>query len=220
MKNLKIGKVLGLFGIAVIVFCLSIFLVKPSEATNAKYHDLISQGLINTVKTPQEIGLNYLSQPPVQLAYDSELLNSIYTAEEEVSTLPEDIPLKFDLGTNSPIRIGSLPDGGALNHSYYEAIGYVDRLREYNTFTSPILSMMFTVEARNGGNLAITPEAQQILIADAKGTFIQALRIPVIDLVVSSKRTDQIFVLENVNANAVCRDALNSVLNHTLRRND
>jgi hypothetical protein len=219
MNNLKFLKIFGFLAIAAIAFCLSILLVQPSDATSAKYDNLIAQGLVDAVKTPQELGLNYLSQQPVQLAYDNELLNSIYTAQEEVSVLPEDIPLKFDLGTNSPIEIGALPDGGALNHNYYEAVGYLDRSGKGKTFNSSLLKYMFTVEARNGGSLAITPEAQQILIADASGTFLQALRIPVFDLVVHSKRTNQNFVLENVNANAVCRDALNATLNRELKKN-
>ncbi|WP_341735349.1 hypothetical protein [Microcoleus sp. CAWBG640] len=206
--------------IAGLALSLSVVLAQPSDATGAKYQTLIDRGLVNGVRTPQELGLAYLQQEPVQLIADNSILNSIYLAEETVAILPEDIPLRFDLGTNYPIRTRQLQDGGELTtKTGYDAVGYVDRSENVKSFNAPVLRAMFAVEARNGGNLAMTPKAQHILVADASRRFWQASRIPTIDLIVHSKQANQLFVLRNANANAVCRDAVNSVLNRTLQQN-
>ncbi|MGL5061512.1 MAG: hypothetical protein ACRC62_16175 [Microcoleus sp.] len=236
--------------IAGLALSLSVLLAQPSDATGAKYQTLIDRGLVNGVRTPQELGLASLQQEPVQLIADNSLLNSInraaaavealpediplrfdlrtnnsllnsiYLAEETVAVLPEDIPLRFDLGTNYPIQIRQLQDGGELTtKTGYDAVGYVDRSGNTKSFNAPILRAMFAVEARNGGNLAMTPKAQHILVADASRRFWQASRMPTIDLIVHSKQANQIFVLRNANANAVCRDAVNSILNRTLQQN-
>lgn len=206
--------------IAGLALSLSVLLAQPSDATGAKYQTLIDRGLVNGVRTPQELGLAYLQQEPVQLIADNSILNSIYLAEETVAILPEDIPLRFDLGTNYPIRTRQLQDGGELTtKTGYDAVGYVDRSGNAKSFNAPILRAMFAVEARNGGNLAMTPKAQHILVADASRRFWQASRIPTIDLIVHSKQANQLFILRNANANAVCRDAVNSVLNRTLQQN-
>lgn len=219
MIKLKPFRSLLIWGIALLVFSLSVLFSQPLNATTGRYQSLIEQGLVDGVKTPHDLALDYLQQEPVQLA-DSSVINSIYQAEEAVAVLPEDIPLRFDLGTNYPIKIGQLQDGEELKtRNFYDAVGYVDRSGNTKSFNAPILRAMFAVEARNGGNLAMTPKAQHILVADASRRFWQASRIPTIDLIVHSKQANQLFVLRNANANAVCRDAVNSVLNQTLQQN-
>ncbi|MEG4271999.1 MULTISPECIES: hypothetical protein [unclassified Microcoleus] len=220
MRNMNLFKKNFIVIIAGLALSLSVLLAQPSDATGAKYQTLIDRGLVNGVRTPQELGLAYLQQEPVQLIADNSILNSIYQAEETVAILPEDIPLRFDLGTNYPIRTRQLQDGGELTtKTGYDAVGYVDRSENVKSFNAPVLRAMFAVEARNGGNLAMTPKAQHILVADASRRFWQASRIPTIDLIVHSKQANQLFVLRNANANAVCRDAVNSVLNRTLHQN-
>jgi len=219
LNNFKQLKGLLIVGIALLVFSLSVLFPKPLNATTGRYQIPLDRGLIDRVKTPSEVGLDYLQQEPVQLA-DNSLLNSIYQAEEAVAVLPEDIPLRFDLGTNYPIRIRQLQDGAELTtKTGYDAVGYVDRSENAKSFNSSVLRAMFAVEGRNGGNLAITSEAQHILVADASRKFWQAKRIPTIDLIVHNQENNQVFILRNANANAICRDALNSVLNQTLHPN-
>jgi hypothetical protein len=82
---------------------------------------------------------------------------------------------------------------------------------------------MFSAAIQNGGNLPrinMTPETQENLLADAPGVFFQAKRIPVLDLIVRNVRTNRRYVVRNVNANVVERDALNAVLTRTLRRSN
>jgi len=207
--------------IPLILFAVIILLTvtsKPSQATLPNYQHLIEQGIIQAVREPHELGLDYLQQQPVEIA-DESVLSAIYQAEQEISVLPEDILLRFDLGTNSPVRIGRLPDGDALaSRADLEALGFVDSSGNPRSFTPTVLRRMFAIEGRNGGDLAITPEAQEILVSDASRKFLQATRTPTLNLVVRQKRTHEVDVLLNVNANAVCRDALNSILNQTLSR--
>jgi hypothetical protein len=180
LKKIKSLGIFGLLGLAVIAFSLSALLARPSDATNDKYQRLIAMGVVDAVVTPQELGLNYLQQEQFQLSADQDLIDSIYEAEEEVSVLPEDIPLKFPSGTNSPIRVGRIPNdtGTPGEASGVVAEGFVNRNGQEQTFNSSNLAGMFNDEASNGGNLAMTPEAQEILVADASGGFLQAKRIP------------------------------------------
>ena len=219
MITKKILKKIFLLGLSILTFLLSNFFVNPSHGITNKYQTLIEQGFINGVKTPQEIGLDYLSQPPIEIAYDRELMNAIYEAREETSVLPENISVKFNLGTNYPIAIND--DEYVDEHQYYddEAIGYINLSGYAKTFDAPTLESMFSVEARNRGNLVVNSEAQEILITDARKNLLLAQRIPKMDLIVHSKRNNEVFILENVNANAVCRDALNGVLTGNLSRN-
>ncbi|MGK7875997.1 MAG: hypothetical protein AB4426_22675 [Xenococcaceae cyanobacterium] len=220
MKKLKSFRILGMLGLVIIAFSLSVLLAQPSDARSVQYQRLIEQGIIDAVITPHELGLDYLEHEPVELAADSGLLSAIYEAEQEVSIMPEDIPLQFPGGTNSPIRIGQIPDDtgtpGAASRVMF--IGFVGRDGQARSFTPNQLGSMFNTEYNNGGNLTVNADSQDILLADASGTFLQARRIPVIDLIVRNPRNGRRYVVRRVNANAVCRDAINGVHNRTLRR--
>jgi len=220
MKKLKLFGILGLLSLTVITFCLSIVLPRPSDAVGAKYQHLIELGIVDAVVTPQQMGLDYLQQEPVQISADPSLLAAIYQAEESISVMPEDIPLAFNSGTNSPVRIGAIPDdtGTPSVANNVQFRGFLDSNQQPHNFTSENLRSMFANERNNGGNLPRTASAENILLADASGTFLQAKRIPVIDLTVFNPRDRRIYVIPRVNANAVCRDALNATLTSNLRR--
>jgi hypothetical protein len=177
-------------------------------------------GVVDAVVTPQELGLDYLQQEQFHLSADPELINAIYKAEEAVSIMPEDIPLEFPTGTNSPIAVGRIPNdtGTPEEVSGFVAEGFVSENGQPRAFNPSNLGGMFSSGVNNEGNLAMTPEAQEILVADASGGFLQAKRIPVIDLIVRNPSNGRRYVVRRVNANAVCRDALNAVFNQTLRR--
>ena len=216
---MKLSKQLGLMFIAVLAITLTIILNKPVDARVNNYQTLIDQGWIDGIKTPAELGIDYLSPSTMELA-DNSLIEAIYEAEKEVSLMPEDVPLMFDLGTNHPISVGRLNDDYQLTRTEYEAIGYVNRQTGHGeSFRNIEFRTMFVTEARNGGDLAITPEAKHILVADAQGFLSQRMRVIFIDLIVHDKVTGEIFVIPDANPNAVCRDALNSVLNGTVKVN-
>ena len=243
--KLKSTKKLLWTGLAFLAFLLIIVQLRPSAAKSSAYQILIDRGIVDTIQTAEVLGLDYLSKEPVPLFASSDflnetyagenpvkenpealaidianrdLMNAIYTADESISITPSDIPLMFDLGTNSPIRIGQLRDGRKLTRTNYRAVGYVNNSGEPQVFTSLALRGMFGVEASNRGNLAMASDSQHILVADASGTFLEARRVPFLNLIVFDKITKKITLIPEANANAVCRDALNGVLNKTIRR--
>jgi len=154
----------------------------------------------------------------------SNLLNSYHQAIEMLSVMPEDIPVEFPLGTNSPIRTGQIPNdtGTPAEANNLIAQGFVDQNGQPHYFTPTNLVAMFSAAIQNGGNIprSILPETQENLLADAQGVFFQAQRIPVLDLIVRNVRTNRRYIVRNVNANAFERDALNAVLTRTLRRSN
>ncbi|WP_341735348.1 hypothetical protein [Microcoleus sp. CAWBG640] len=218
MNKLKSFRILGLLGLIITAFSLSVFLAQPSDATMTKYQKLIELGIVDAVVTPQEIALDYLQQEPIELSANPELLNAIKQAEESVSVMPENIALEIDGGTNSPIGIGQIPDDTGTPSDARNVVfeGIVSQDGQPRNLTPGNISPMFNTERNNGGNLPRIASAEQILLADASGTFLQAKRIPVLDLIV--RRNNRRYVVPNVNANAVCRDALNAVFNGKLRR--
>jgi hypothetical protein len=220
MKKLKLFGILGLLSLTVIAFCLSIVLAQPSDAVGTKYQKLIELGIVDAVVTPQEVGLDYLQQESIRISADPSLIASIYTAQQETSVMPEDIPLEFKSGTNAPVHIGALSDdtGTPAEANNVVAQGFVDQNGQPRNLTPGSLGSMFDLERRNDGNLPRTASAENILLADASGTFLQAKRIPVMDLIVFNPQNRRRYVVRRVNANAVCRDALNAVLTRNLRR--
>lgn len=176
---------------------------------------MLKLDLIDQVRSPQDLGLDYLTQPQEQLM--ANLIDSIRYAEEEATQMTDNIEVAFDLGTNDPIRTGALRDQGQLaTRTGYEAIGLINHDGIPEPFTPYLLASMFNFEANNGGELVKTPEAEHNLIADARGIFVQAHRMPFFPLIVHEKFTDLVYLVPGVNPNAVCRDALNGVLNRTL----
>lgn len=156
-----------------------------------------------------------------------ELLDYCYQAENVVVLIPEDIPLEFKAGTNAPVHIGALPDDTGIPSEANNLIiqGFVDQNGQPHNFTSVQLSGIFSKCRANTGNIGVLrinmkPEVQENLLADSQGIFVQAKRIHVIDLIVRDFRTNQKYVVRNVSANSVMRDALNAVLTRTLRRSN
>ncbi|MGK7875998.1 MAG: hypothetical protein AB4426_22680 [Xenococcaceae cyanobacterium] len=209
MKNIKSLGILGLLVLALLTFALTVFLSQPSDATSTRNQRQINLGSIDEVRTPEELGLDSLEQKQVELA-DNSIIQAIYQAEEQLAIMPEDIPLRFDLGTNSPIRIGWLPDQGQLARTGYEALGYVDISGLRQAF-SPVALMNLFAKARTAFREGRIPAINDIL---------QSRRIPAINLIARDQQTDRTFLISEVNLYAVCRDAVNAVLNQTLRENN
>lgn len=209
-------KLLGFLILGFSVFLFVIFSTDFSNATNARNQQMLKLDLIDEVRSAHDLGLDYLTQPQEQLM--ANLINSIRYAEEEVTQMTDNIEVAFDLGTNDPIRIGALPDQGQLTtRTGYEAIGLINNAGIPEPFTPSLLASMFNFEANNGGELVKTPEAEYNLTADARGIFVQTHRMPFFPLIVHEKFTNLVYLVPGVNPNAVCRDALNGVLNQTLR---
>ena len=221
MRRIRKFFKVGILATAVISFSVAIFLAKPAQpsgATEADFQRLVAMGIVDGVATAHELGLDYLEHQPVELAASSGLMDSIQRVNSELVQMPEDISIAYPLGTNRPVRIGDIPndDGSLAEVDDAACVGFVDNAGQPKAFTPADGSAMTDNEYRNGGNIVMTPEAQYMLVADASGGFLQARRVPVFNIIVQQR--GQRFLVPNVNANAVCRDLLNAVLNRTVRR--
>ncbi|WP_237766139.1 hypothetical protein [Arthrospira platensis] len=221
MKKSSVWKKIALAFSFVISLALIISLSKPSNAIDSRYQNLIDLGIIDAVATPHELGLDQLGQQPVDLSANPSLMNSIRRVNREVMQMPENARLIFPIGTNSPIKMGDIPqDTGHQADSRsdeYEGEGYVDGSGNPQSFTAGDGVEMTTAELLGNGSIAMDFNSQHILVADASRTFLQVRRYPTINLIVRNKRTGTRAVMVNTNLNAVCRDLLNAVLNSNLR---
>ncbi|NES18542.1 MAG: hypothetical protein F6K41_06340 [Symploca sp. SIO3E6] len=99
MKKLLSWKSLALVLLAVIGISVSILMAQPSQAKSANYQRMIELGFIDEVKSPEELGLDYLQQPPPELIA-ADIMNNIRWAKEEVALRTEDFRYGIPLGTN------------------------------------------------------------------------------------------------------------------------
>lgn len=202
---------------------LVLFLDHSVQAKNGileqNYEELITLGIVDGIATPYELGLDYLEEQPIDLDVTNQLMEQIGNANRYFLQMPENIALAFPLGTNSPIEIGTIPtdDGSPADVNGTELVGYINNEGHTQDFTPADGVSMTETEYRNNGNIVMTPEAQHILLADARGDFLQSQRFPVFDIVVRDVQGHR-FLVPNVNANAICRDAINAFLNGTFRR--
>ena len=83
------------------------------------------------------MGLGYLQQQPVELAFEDPL--------EALSVMPEEMPLMFPRGSNSPIPIAQIPDdtGTPDAATGVMIIGFLTRNGQGNNFTPTVLKAMF-----------------------------------------------------------------------------
>lgn len=208
--------------LGIAVFFAAIFFHQPVDAATQAYRQMAKLGLVDAIVTPQEIGLDYLAQPPIELAASGELMQSIQNVHETASRMPEDLAIAVDFCTNSPVRIGNAPKQcNSSQGTNYQAVGYINSQGKPKNITAGDVTEMAEIEYRNDGNLTaemVTSSAQNILLADASGSFLQARRIPTFNLIIRHKRTGRQQIVRQVNANAFCRDVLNSFLNRKVRR--
>ncbi len=218
MNKLKFWRNLALILLAIFGVSFSIFLTQPSDATQANYERMIELGFIDEVKTPEELGLDYLNHRPPQLV--AGLVDEIRMVSEEAqSQMTDNIEIAIPLGTRNPFGVGDLrnDNGGTINATNSDGIGFVSRTGQANPVTGGDLVRMFNTEANNGGSFDSASDTREMLVTDASGSFLQARRIAVIDLIVENN--DRYYLLPNVRVDSFCRDALNSVSNRTWQEN-
>lgn len=222
MNKLKSWRNLALILLAIFGVSFSIFLTQPSNATQANYERMIELGLIDEVKTPEELGLDYLHRRPPQLA--ASLVDSIRQVRDDAETqMTDDIQVAILLGEDSPFDVGELRndnDYSGRNVNVFEETGYVDSSGQPQPVTGRDVVDMFTQEANNGGSFDSALKTREILVADASSSFLQARRLSVIDLIVRNRNNNRYYLLPNIRVDSFCRDALNAVSNRTWRRND
>jgi len=220
MKKFKLWSGLGLAFIAIVTFSLSIFLAKPSDAVSVRNAQMIELGIIDEVKSAEELGLGHLLRRPPQLVAD--LMDNIRTAHGMVQST-DNLSMAIPLNTHSPVgRLVNDP-GSDPRLSNLLAVGSVNNAGQAEPITPGQEAEMFAQEARGGGTLDPVKEIPrtslnklgETLIADASGRFSQARKTRVFDLIVFNKRNRRTYLVPNVIADSFCRDALNAVLNGT-----
>jgi hypothetical protein len=206
----------------VIVFLSQWFSELPSQATS-KSENYLSTEKISELKNLDSLGLAYLQDQPTSLLASSSLMDSIKNIEKELKTLPEDIPLTFPSGTNSPIKfpreLSDEDDRETSNdgaNSKYEYIGFLDSQGKNNAFTVKDASDMLRTAYSNNGNLSVDSNPRQTLIADAQNPIFQAKRAPFFAVFLKDRKTGKKY-LRHINAHAIIKDFLNAALNGTLR---
>jgi hypothetical protein len=238
MKNRKLLKYLGIICVAILTLVVSIFLSHPSNATNSQYKKMIALGLIDAVKTPHELGLDYLQQtPPILVAG---LMDNIHKANgivQNTSNISVKIPMPS--ADNATVPTGYRTPAGTLTRSTaghsgggntiapqanrYRALSSINRRNGLpERIRTPQLGTMFTAEARGNGDInrgvranKNLPKDKSFLVADASGLFAQEQEINVFDLVLYDTWDGQTYLVPEVGANAFCRDSLNAVLEDT-----
>jgi len=203
--------------LVVISFSLLIFEEQSSKAISTAGQEMIELGLIDDIKSSQELNLDYLQQIPPPL--DMAIMDNVRRADRIAARLPENSLLGIPLGYGGPIPVSSevppmqLPPGPP---GRFVAIGTGNRDRGT---ISPIKSKnvrdMFSVEKRIGdfGGFSETiPGQQEHLVADASGSFLQARRYYVVDLLVKDRLTGQRFMIYDTLMSSLCRNSLNAFL--------
>jgi len=221
MNKFLTWKTLALVMLAALTLTFCFFIARPSTATNPTYQRMIELGFVDEVKSPAELGLDYLQQRPPELT--AGLVDNIrYERDRAATQMTDNIAYAIPLGTNTPFAAGQLrnDDGGTLNAGNFEGVGSVTPAGRPESVTGRDVVEMFTAEANNGGSFASDLDSRETLLADASGSFLQTQRIPVIDLIVRNKRNNRYYLLPKIRVDSFCRDALNAVSNHTYRRHN
>jgi carotenoid cleavage dioxygenase-like enzyme len=232
MKQIKFFRKFGLAVLVIIGIITSVFLIHPSNAYENKNSEMIALDLIDAVKTPHELGLDYLQQTPPMLVAD--LMDNIHRANGIVQNT-DDIRVKIPLPSANDATIsssGRFFESTSKHPSISSDVGRYRALAIRNPNTGQFeairsgrgrqLNQMFTLETRGRGDIdrgiqisKLVPNNKEILVADASGLFAQEQVIYEVDLILYDRRNKERYRVNDVNLNAFCRDALNAVLDDT-----
>ncbi len=219
MKSLKR---LGIyFLVSLSLLTLWLLFPHPSDAINHRNQRMIELGLIDEVKSAEELGLEHLLHHPPQL--NARLIDNLREGQRQAAQDTTNITRAIELGTNRPVAVGDFANdnGDGRLTGDLDAIGVVTPSGEIEPIITRDLVPMFENEEAGGGTLTTFEGSVHTLIADARGTWLQAERVPVFDLIVYKRNTGKTYLVPSVLGDAFCRDALNNVLRTRgrLRRN-
>jgi hypothetical protein len=214
-KSKKLMQTIVITLLASVSFTIIVFFPKQSDAIDIVNNKMISLGLIEQVKSAQELELNYLKEIPAKL--DLALMDSVRLADITASQLPENGLIGIPLTTDGPVPVSNNTPALDLEIKYPKRFLAVASGNRYTGKVDPIqvkdVREMFTDEKRIGGfgGLSQANPKEQI-IADASGKFLQARRPLVNDIVVFDTWRRKSFVIRDVFMSSVCRNAINAFL--------
>ena len=139
-------------------------------------------------------------------------------ATDVIANFSTNVPLRFPLGINSPIKITEI-DSNA-NYKKLEVICYLDHNGKLRPITSDDLLEMFAISQYNGGSL---PDKSQHSIPETyhnNSSTLMTRRIAVFDLLVRDQQTKKFYLLPNFSAILFEKAAVNAVLNRQIQISD
>ena len=133
---------------------------------------------------------------------NSQYLQLVEKAKQIIGKLPPKASLSFPIGTNSPIRIGQAKNSA----SHYHAIGFINPKGKSRPILSTDLIAMFDRELAGGTQASIEDKANP------------KKQVLAVNLIVRETRTKRIYLVKNINFEAVTRDAINASLNQQVSK--
>lgn len=187
----------------------SVRLVSDDESTPMTDNIQSESGQIPRGQTPNEIGQERYQQ-------------LVSTAKGKIANLPDNVPLRFTIGVNYPVRLGEANPN--TSQSQWEVIGLVNQNQEAKILTSSDVLEMFDLqpETLNPASPTVQPETQTSPNAppnQTDNTPQTPSGISVLDLIARNRQDGRFYLLPNVTYISVFRDALNATLNDELKVN-
>ncbi len=184
-------------------------LVSDEESTPTTDNTQLDNGQISRGQTPNEIGQERYQQ-------------LVSTARRKIANLPANVPLRFTIGVNYPVRLEEANPN--TSQSQWDVIGWVNQNQEANPLTSSDVLEMFDLqpETLNPNSPTVQPETQTSPNAPPNQTDNippPPSEISVLDLIARNRQNGQFYLLPNVTYISVFRDALNATLNNELKVN-
>ena len=150
----------------------------------------------------------------------------VSAARAKVVLMPANLPVKFPLGINHPIRISDVAANAA--GPQWEAVGFVTLSGQPQPITPADLLEMFdrhltTLRGESASPVRASmpaPATPQAAPSDRRASPPQPGTVAVIDLIVRNVQNNQIYLLPRVRVVSLLRDALNGALNNQLRENE
>jgi hypothetical protein len=223
-RKIKLG-FLFLMGV-----CFSLLLlINPVNAKISNNSRTINLNLIDDVNQPFK--LNSIPKKIDQPLLISGFIENMHQVQQELAQdLNNNKAVAIDLGTNTPVEIGLLPDEGQLVNNNYMAVGYMSLAGSPQPITgNQILKMVGSLMALNEMNkltdglipdTGILGTIGKAFLRDVNTGVVKGLVNTSLNLIVFNSQDKNLYLAEQTNANALLRDAMNAVLNHTLKQVD
>ncbi len=239
MKNIRLIKALVIFTIAIFTFAFSVLFAHPSNATIPSNQRIIKLGSIEAIKSPNELGIEYLPTTSPQLTASlmdaigeargivqntTSLMDAIGEARGIVqNTTNIQVKIPMTSPDNAPISNRVLPTTD-WETDRFQSLAFVNwSSGELEPITPNTLDAIFAIGEERGGRLnhcAFGAIPKETLVADASGSFLNAQARYFFNLIAQDTHTGEIVLLRNVEGDAFLRDALNAVLVNEWESND
>lgn len=201
---------------------------QPQGITVARLVDnvrLVPDG--ESTPTPDNIQPNNAQTPrgqtPEELGQEK-YLELVNTAKNKIANMPANVPIRFTIGVNYPVRIGD--NNSNTSQRQWEVIGFVNQNEEAKPFTSSDMLEMFDLQLETLNSIESEPTGQAENPRESNSTSNRTENtsqlpsgISVIKLIAYDKQNDRYFMLPNVRFISVFRDALNATLNDEVQLN-